>query len=204
MSTLAMPDLLFYLFATLLLLSATYLIVTKNPVHSVLALIFAFFNAAGIFILLGAEFLGLLLVMVYVGAVAVMFLFVIMTINIDFAELKVGMTRYLPAGLVVAGLLLVELALVAWLGIFNPQFKPMFALQPMGMEDNIVALGRVLFTNYWLPFQMAGLILLVAMIGAIVLTHRRRSGVKRQQPGAQVLRQHGVRLAKPRSGEGVE
>lgn len=199
-------DILFYLFAGITVLSAGLVITAKNPVYSVLGLIVAFFNVGGLFILLGAEFLGLLLLMVYVGAVAVMFLFVLLTININYEVLKEGYTRYAPAGVVVGGLLLVEMVLAMWLGVFNAPTPSYVALPTTGGEQNIKQLGDVLFTNYLLPFQMSALILLVAMIGAIVLTHRRRPDVRRQNISQQIMRQRkdSVALTKPESGKGVK
>lgn len=198
-------DILFYLFASITVLAAGLVITARNPMYSVLGLIVAFFNVGGLFIILGAEFLGLLLLMVYVGAVAVMFLFVILTININYEVLKDGFTRYAPAGVVVGALVLVEIVLAVWLGIHNMP-APAFVSLPAGEAQNIEAIGQVLFTNYLLPFQMSALILLVAMIGAIVLTHRKREGVHRQDIGQQVLRQRkdSVYLAKPQSGKGVK
>ena len=198
-------DILFYLFASITVLSAGVVITARNPMYSVLGLIVAFFNVGGLFILLGAEFLGLLLLMVYVGAVAVMFLFVLLTININYEVLKEGYTRYAPAGVVVGGLLLVEMVLAVWLGVFNTPV-PAYASLPQGSAQNIKQLGEVLFTNYLLPFQMSALILLVAMIGAIVLTHRTRPGVRRQTISKQVLRQRkdSVVLVRPESGKGVK
>jgi len=198
-------DILFYLFASITVLAAGLVITARNPMYSVLGLIVAFFNVGGLFIILGAEFLGLLLLMVYVGAVAVMFLFVLLTININYEVLKDGFTRYAPAGVVVGALVLVEIVLAVWLGIHNMP-APAFVSLPTGEAQNIEAIGQVLFTNYLLPFQMSALILLVAMIGAIVLTHRTREGVRRQNIGQQVLRQRkdSVYLAKPQSGKGVK
>lgn len=179
-------DLLFLLFAGILLLAGMGVIMAKNPMYCVLFLILAFFNAAGLFLLLGAEFLALLLIMVYVGAVAVMFLFVIMTIDIDFAVLKDGFATYLPVGALVAGLLLVEALMAAWGGAFGGSKLASLPMQP-GVE-NIRQLGDVLFTVYAYPFLLAGMILLVAMVGAIVLTHRRRPDVQRQNIAKQINR----------------
>lgn len=173
-------DLLFFLFATVLLIAATGVIAAKNPMYCVLFLILAFFNAAGLFLLLGAEFIALLMVMVYVGAVAVMFLFVIMTIDIDFAVLKEGTTNYLPVGVLVGGLLLGEILLAAFSGAFGGKQIVYSDVQ------NIEQIGLVLFTDYAYPFLMSGMILLVAMVGAIVLTHRKLSDAKRQDIAAQI------------------
>ena len=170
----------FYLFAGVLTLSALLVITAKNPVHSVLFLILAFFNAAGLFVLLGAEFIAMLLVIVYVGAVAVLFLFVVMMLDINFAELRQGAMKYVPVGLGVGAILLAELAIIYSAWVFAPGIENnLAAAMPEGVT-NTEALGRVLYTQYVFPFQMAGLVLFVAMIGAIVLTHRTRPGVRRQ------------------------
>jgi len=175
----------FYLFAAVLTLSALMVFASRNPVHAVLFLILSFFNAAGLFVLLGAEFLAMILVVVYVGAVAVLFLFVVMMLDIDFAELKRGAAQYLPIGIIVAGLLIAEL-------FFASAFKPtlLAASAPAAANgiSNTEALGRVLYTDYIFYFQTAGLILLVAMIGAIVLTHRTRPGVRKQNIAVQNAR----------------
>lgn len=197
----------FYLFAAMLLTAAVMVIVSKNPVHSVLWLIVAFFNAAGLFVLLGAEFLAMLLLIVYVGAVAVLFLFVVMMLDIDFASLRSGMARHLPLGLAVAGVILGEtlLAAVTWVpGNGVPMFD-VLAGAADGMT-NTQAIGAVLYTRYLYVFQAAGLVLLVSMIGAIVLTHRQRVGTKRQNIGVQVARTpaNAVRKAQPGVGQGVE
>jgi NADH-quinone oxidoreductase subunit J len=172
-----LPALAFYLFASITLLSAVMVITAKNPVHSVLFLVLAFFNAAGLFVLLGAEFIAMILVIVYVGAVAVLFMFVVMMLDISFARLREGATRYVPFGILLGGVLLAELIVLygAW------EFAP-GAVQEVTVSDvtNTAQLGQVLYTDYVYAFQAAGLILLVAMIGAIVLTHRRRAGVRRQ------------------------
>ena len=198
----------FYLFATLVVASGAMTIGSRNPVHSVLWLILAFFNAAGLFLLIGAEFLAFLLVIVYVGAVAVLFLFVVMMLDIDFTELRAGISRYWPLGFGLAGVLLAEivLAVLAWNagGIETPART---AAAPAGAEvPNIEALGQLLYTRYLFIFEVAGLLLLVAMIGAIVLTRRRRPGVRPQNVSAQVRRRpkDAVRLTQPPVGEGVE
>lgn len=184
-----MVDLMFYLFSAVLLAGALGVITARNPMYCVLLLILCFFNAAGLFILVGAEFLGLLLVMVYVGAIAVLFLFVLMTTDIDFAMLKEGYTRHLPVGIGVGLLLLAQLGMAAYAGIFSGNRLVIFSAFPEPVDShNIVNIGRILFTDFLLPFQTAGLILLVAMVGAIVLTHRRRQGVKRQVISEQVIR----------------
>jgi NADH-quinone oxidoreductase subunit J len=170
--------------------SAVMVVFSKNPVHSVLFLILAFFNAAGLFVLLGAEFVAMILVIVYVGAVAVMFLFVVMMLDINFTELRKGVQDYLPIGLLIGFILLVEMAVIAggWSltdGIATAITTP----TPIASEvHNTEAIGRILYTDNMFLFQLGGLILLVAMIGAIVLTHRQRPGVKKQNIGDQVRR----------------
>jgi NADH-quinone oxidoreductase subunit J len=176
----------FWLFATVLILSALGVILARNPVHSVLFLILAFVNAAGLFILMGAEFLAMILVVVYVGAVAVLFLFVVMMLDVDFAELKQGFLRYLPIGGLIALFVALELGYVAGGWARSPAAAVPAA--PAPALSNTAALGRVLYTQYFLFFQVAGLILLTAMIGAIVLTLRHRVGVKRQNIAQQVAR----------------
>nr|MBA3578234.1 NADH-quinone oxidoreductase subunit J [Sphingomonas sp.] len=193
----------FYLFATITIASAVAVIFARNPVHSVLWLILAFFNAAGLMLLLGAEFIALLLVIVYVGAVAVLFLFVVMMLNVDFGQLRSGFTANLPFGIIVALVLLAEIivALSAWkAGPGISGTAPAETTTP-----NIVALGELLYTRYLFPFELAGLVLLVAMIGAIVLTHRSRGGVRGQNVGKQIRRNpdEAVRLTNPEVGEGV-
>ncbi|MFZ2620416.1 MAG: NADH-quinone oxidoreductase subunit J [Alphaproteobacteria bacterium] len=197
-----LADLLFIFFAFILVVAALGVITAKNPMYCVLFMVLAFLNAAGIFLLLQAEFLGLLLVMVYVGAIAIMFLFVLMTVDIDFAQLKSGYATYLPMGLLVAALLAVELMAAGFGGIFTTAMPPLAGVE---QPDNIRQLGRVLFTDYVLPFQGAAFILLVAMIGAIVLTHRKRGNVKRQNVASQIARtkDESMLLTKPKSGEGV-
>jgi NADH-quinone oxidoreductase subunit J len=170
----------FYLFAVLTVLSGALVIVARNPVHAVLFLILAFFNAAGLFVLLGAEFLAMLLVIVYVGAVAVLFLFVVMMLDVDFAELKAGFIKNAPLGLVVGGIVLAELVLVLGLRTVFPALSGVKAAVPPQGVSNTEALGRILYTQYAFAFEAAGLVLLVSMIGAIVLTLRHKVGVKRQ------------------------
>ncbi|HXG99497.1 MAG TPA: NADH-quinone oxidoreductase subunit J [Sphingomicrobium sp.] len=192
----------FYLFATLTIVSAILVIFARNPVHSVLWLILSFFNAAGLMLILGAEFIAMLLVIVYVGAVAVLFLFVVMMLDIDFAAMRSGFTRNLPFGLLLALVLLAEIiiAVSAWKagpvtqGVVQADARP-----------NIVALGELLYTRFLMPFELAGLILLVAMIGAIVLTHRRRSDTRGQKIARQIDRRpaDAVRNLQPPVGEGM-
>lgn len=195
----------FYLFSAVLIASAILVISARNPVHSVLFLILAFFNAAGLFVLLGAEFLAMLLVVVYVGAVAVLFLFVVMMLDIDFVELRQGFLKYIPFGGTVALIILAELiaVLVGW--TLAPAAKTGIAQPlPQGMS-NTEALGRVLYTDYIYLFQAAGLVLLVAMVGAIVLTLRHREGVKRQSISAQVsrTREEAIEVRKVKPGQGL-
>ncbi|MGD9965505.1 MAG: NADH-quinone oxidoreductase subunit J [Hyphomonadaceae bacterium] len=195
----------FYVLATIAVISAFAVISARNPVHSVLFLILTFFTSAGLFVLLGAEFLAMLLVVVYVGAVAVLFLFVVMMLDVDFAELKQGFLSYMPVGAIIALALLGELGLVASAAM-SADGAPI-ALQPAQPGDvtNAEAIGRVLYTDYLLVFQMSGLVLFVAMIGAIVLTLRRRPGVKRQDVARQVGRRRaqGVELKDIRPGQGL-
>jgi NADH-quinone oxidoreductase subunit J len=173
-------QILFYLFAAVLLASAAMVVSSRNPVHSVLFLILSFFNAAALFLIAGAEFLAMVLVIVYVGAVAVLFLFVVMMLDVDFAELRGGFQRYLPVGATVGVVLLLELAVVLGGWEFAPDAVHLrMSPTPTGMS-NTEALGRILYTDYVFLFQVAGLILLVAMIGAIVLTLRRRKTSRHQ------------------------
>jgi NADH-quinone oxidoreductase subunit J len=197
----------FYLFSTVLLSAAMMVIISKNPVHSVLWLIVCFFNASGLFILLGAEFLAMILLIVYVGAVAVLFLFVVMMLDIDFAALRTGFARYLPLGLTVAGVILVEilLAVGTWVPGNGVAMFDVVAGAPEGMT-NTQWIGSVLYTRYLYVFQAAGLVLLVSMIGAIVLTHRQRVGTKRQNISHQVSKTpaNAVHKAQPGVGQGVD
>ena len=176
----------FYFFSAILIAAAFMVVVARNPVHSVLFLIVAFFNAAALFVLLGAEFLAMILVIVYVGAVAVLFLFVVMMLDVDFTELKRGAQQYLLPGLAVGGLLALELISVIALR-WNITPHAVAAATPAGVS-NTAALGHILYTDYVYYFEVAGLILLVAMIGAIVLTLRKRPGVRRQSTWKQVSR----------------
>jgi len=198
--------LFFYLFAGVCIASAFMVIAAKNPVHSVLFLILAFVNASGLFILMGAEFLGMMLIVVYVGAVAVLFLFVIMMLDVDFVELREGFLEYLPVGLVIGGIFLVELLLVAGGWIINPgTVKQITAAIPTNVS-NTEALGLVLYTKYIHYFQIAGMVLLVAMIGAIVLTLRHKAKVKRQDINVQNARTPELAMAvrQVASGQGLQ
>jgi NADH-quinone oxidoreductase subunit J len=175
--------LFFYMFAGVMLAAGTMVVISRNPVYSVLFLILAFFNAAGLFVLIGAEFIAMLLVVVYVGAVAVLFLFVVMMLDINFAEMRAGFQKYLPLGLAVGGILVFELVAAVYGDAFDG------VTLPAATEiSNTRALGNVLYTKYIYLFQVAGLILLVAMIGAISLTMRRRVGVRRQVIAEQNMR----------------
>jgi NADH-quinone oxidoreductase subunit J len=200
-----LQTLAFYLFAIMTLLSAAMVITARNPVHSVLFLILAFFNAAGLFVLLGAEFVAMILVIVYVGAVAVLFLFVVMMLDMGFAELRKGAMQYVPLGLVIGAVLLVELAMIYAAWQFAPDASANLANPEPADIENTKALGMLLYTDYVYPFQAAGLILLVAMIGAIVLTHRQRAGVRRQKIAEQNNRRREdvLTIAKVNTGEGV-
>jgi len=194
----------FYVFSTIIIASALMVVLSRNPVHSVLFLILAFFNAAALFVLLGAEFFAMILVVVYVGAVAVLFLFVVMMLDIDFVALRSGFMRYLPLGAVLAIVMGGEFVYAVFLWQFAGGASEVRALPvPQGVS-NTEALGRILYTDYIFYFQTAGMILLVAMIGAIVLTLRHRPGVKRQSISRQVARNPAsameVRDVKPGQG----
>jgi NADH-quinone oxidoreductase subunit J len=207
----ALQAIAFYLMAAATIASGLAVVSAKNPVHSVLFLIAAFFSAAGLFVLLGAEFLAMLLVVVYVGAVAVLFLFVLMMLDVDFAQLRQGFARYMPLGGLIAGGLAIEMVIVsttvAAAGAARLNDTPM--ARGAGAAPNVSnaeAIGRVLYTNYVYFFQAAGMVLLVAMIGAIVLTLRHKPGVKRQVIMNQVLRTPatGMRMVSPKPGEGID
>jgi len=179
----------FYLFSTVAVASAIMVVTARNPVHSVLFLILCFFNAAGLFILMGAEFLAMILVVVYVGAVAVLFLFVVMMLDVDFEKLRGGIAGYLPVGGAIGLIVLVELALVFGTWTLSPEtLKASASPTPAAAVSNTQALGEILYTKYVYWFQASGMILLVAMVGAIVLTLRHKEGVKRQNIAAQVAR----------------
>lgn len=193
----------FYLFATVTITSAVLVIFARNPVHSVLWLILAFFNAAGLMLLVGAEFIAMLLVIVYVGAVAVLFLFVVMMLDIDFSQLRSGFNRNLPFGLLIAIVLLAEIVIAMSAYRAGPAMAAAPAAQAV---PNIHALGNELYSRYLLPFELAGFILLVAMIGAIVLTHRSRGDARGQNASRQIGRrpQDAVRNVNQPVGEGIE
>ncbi len=195
----------FYLFSIVAVASAVMVIAARNPVHSVLYLILCFFNAAGLFILMGAEFLAMILVVVYVGAVAVLFLFVVMMLDVDFVKLREGFLNYLPIGAVIGFIVLVELVLVFGTWTLAPAKLKTIASTSGTAVSNTQALGEVLYTKYFLWFQTAGLILLVAMIGAIVLTLRHKEGVKRQVIADQVARSPAtaVSVVKVETGKGI-
>ena len=198
----------FYLFSAIMVASAVMVISSRNPVHSVLFLILAFFNAAGLFVLIGAEFLAMILVVVYVGAVAVLFLFVVMMLDVNIAELRQGFLQYLPVGGLVGLILMVELIMVAGFYFGAPEAAEAVArvpIPPAGEVTNTEALGRVLYTDYVYLFQASGLILLVAMIGAIVLTLRQREGVKRQSIARQIAlqRDDAIEVKDVPSGSGI-
>jgi NADH-quinone oxidoreductase subunit J len=205
----ALQAIAFYLMATVTLASGFCVVSARNPVHSVLWLILAFFSAAGLFVLMGAEFLAMLLVVVYVGAVAVLFLFVVMMLDVDFASLRQGFARYMPIGLLISGFLAAEMVLVA--STVATQGAAKHAVEPVASGNgstlsNAEAIGRVLYTDYIYFFQAAGMVLLVAMIGAIVLTLRHKPGVKRQIIMNQVLRspKTGMTMSNPKPGEGID
>jgi len=193
----------FYLFATLTIVPALCVIFARNPVHSVLWLILAFFNAAGLMLLLGAEFIAMLVVIVYVGAVAVLFLFVVMMLNIDFAQLRSGFSRNLPFGIIIALVLAFEIVVAIMSHKEGPALGGSQIATPN--QPNIVALGQLLYSRYLFPFEIAGLILLVAMIGAIVLTHRKRGDLRTPNASRQIKRrpEDAIRNANPGVGEGM-
>jgi NADH-quinone oxidoreductase subunit J len=198
--------LFFYLFAIMLVGAAFMVIGAKNPVHAVLFLILAFFNAAGLFVLLGAEFLAMILVVVYVGAVLVLFLFVVMMLDVDFAALKAGFIKYLPVGATVGLLLLAELVLIVGAWLTAPEIVAQAPTPPPADINNTEAIGLILYTRYVYLFEAAGLILLVAMIGAIVLTLHHKRDVRRQSVLAQVARtrEESVELVEVETGRGLQ
>ena len=200
-----LPALFFYLFAGVCVASAFMVIASKNPVHSVLFLILTFVNASGLFMMLGAEFLAMILIVVYVGAVAVLFLFVVMMLDVDFVELRQGFLNYLPVGGLVGLVVLIELMLVLGATVINPAAVKVIATPIASDVSNTEALGLVLYTRYIYFFQIAGLVLLVAMIGAIVLTLQHKVRVKRQSIPAQNARtkETAMEVRKVPSGQGL-
>lgn len=200
-----LPALFFYLFAGVCVASAVMVIAAKNPVHSVLYLILAFVNAAGLFVLMGAEFLAMILIVVYVGAVAVLFLFVVMMLDVDFAELRQGFLNYLPVGLIVVGIFFAELLFVALSWVIGPGIPQSISAPIPPNVTNTEAIGRVLYTQYVYYFQAAGMVLLVAMVGAIVLTLRHKPNVKRQSISSQVARTKdtAIEVVKVQPGQGI-
>ena len=200
-----LPALFFYLFAGVCVASAFLVIAAKNPVHSVLYLILAFVNASGLFVMMGAEFLAMILIVVYVGAVAVLFLFVVMMLDVDFAELRQGLLQYLPVGVTVGAIFLTELLLVVGAWVIGPNL-PQAISAPIPTDiTNTEALGRVLYTQYVYYFQAAGVVLLVAMVGAIMLTLRHKPNVKRQNISDQVARtpETAIEVVKVQPGQGL-
>jgi len=197
--------LFFYLFAGICVASAVMVIASRNPVHSVLYLILAFVNAAGLFLMMGAEFLAMILIVVYVGAVAVLFLFVVMMLDVDFSELTQGALQYLPVGMLIGGIFLAELLLVVGSWAFGPGVPQAITSPIPTTIPNTEAIGLVLYTRYVYFFQAAGMILLVAMIGAILLTLHHRERVRRQNVGEQVARTPAasIEIVKVRSGQGL-
>jgi NADH-quinone oxidoreductase subunit J len=197
----------FYLFAGITVASAVMVIASRNPVHSVLFLILAFVNAAGLFVLMGAEFLAMILIVVYVGAVAVLFLFVVMMLDVDFAELRHGFISYLPVGGLVGAVLLAELLIIVGAWVIGPEVAKAITspIPPPAEIPNTQALGLVLYTRYVYFFQAAGIILLVAMIGAIVLTLQHKPNVRRQIIADQVARRKAtaIEIVKVKSGQGL-
>jgi len=197
----------FYVFAFVVMASAAMVVVSRNPVYSVLFLILAFFNAAALFLLIGAEFIAMILVIVYVGAVAVLFLFVVMMLDINLTAIREGFLKYFPVGALIGVVLLAEVLFA--LGMFGGASPTVAALNkagiPIAAVDNTRAIGRVLYTQYFYVFQAAGIVLLVAMIGAIVLTLRSRPGVRRQKIGEQLYRPTGsvITVQKVTTGAGV-
>ncbi len=200
-------DLAFYLFAISVVVGGLFTVVSRNPVHSVLWLILAFLSSAGLFVLLGAEFVAMLLIIVYVGAVAVLFLFVVMMLDVDFAELKAEMARYMPLALVIGVVLIMQLAIAFGVWQFADEAEGLRAQVTPALDEahNTAALGLILYDDYMLAFQLSGMILLVAMIGAIVLTLRHREDVKRQDVLAQIYRDpaKAMELKNVKPGQGL-
>ena len=194
----------FYVFAAVAVVSGVLVVANRNPVYSVLFLILTFFNAAGLFVLLGAEFLAMMLVVVYVGAVAVLFLFVVMMLDINFAELRQGVVRYAWIGAIIGVILVAEIIFVISSGAMSPAANALAGSPTPQGVSNTEALGNILYTDYFYLFQAAGVVLLIAMIGAIVLTHREREGVKRQRISTQLARDtRTVEIRKVTTGTGI-
>lgn len=197
----------FYLFSAVAVAAGVMVISSRNPVHSVLFLILAFFNAAGLFVLMGAEFLAMILVIVYVGAIAVLFLFVVMMLDINFVEMRQGFLQYLPIGALIGIILLAELVMIGGAWVVTPEAASVAAVPAPDPETvtNTEALGQVLYTKYAYLFQLSGLVLLVAMVGAIVLTLRQREGVKRQSIATQVTRtrEQAIEVKDVTPGQGI-
>jgi NADH-quinone oxidoreductase subunit J len=200
-----LPLFFFYVFSIIAVASALMVIASRNPVHSVLYLILCFVNSAGLFMLAGAEFLALILIVVYVGAVAVLFLFVVMMLDVDFAAMRQGLLQYAPIGLVIGVILLLELLLVAGSFVIAPEVASTSVVPINDAVENTRALGQVIYTRYVFLFQGAGGVLLVAMVGAIVLTLRHKAGVKRQDALAQSNRKvsDSIEVVRVKSGQGV-
>ncbi len=197
----------FYLFSAVAVAAGVMVISSRNPVHSVLFLILAFFNAAGLFVLMGAEFLAMILVIVYVGAIAVLFLFVVMMLDINFVEMRQGFLQYLPIGALIGIILLAELVMIGGAWVVTPEAASVAAVPAPDPDKvtNTEALGQVLYTKYAYLFQLSGLVLLVAMIGAIVLTLRQREGVKRQSIATQIsrTREQAIEVKDVTPGQGI-
>ena len=198
-------EMAFYFFSVVIVVSAMLVVISRNPVHSVLWLIVTFFGSSGLFILLGAEFLALILMIVYVGAVAVLFMFVVMMLNINFDQLRSGFTRYLPVGLLIGLILFVELSLVFSDWVPANSYDSKIQNSTIGDVENTKQLGLVLYTDFVLYFQLAGIILLIAMIGAIVLTHQRKRNIKRQDILTQIYRdpEKAIELKDIKPGQGL-
>jgi NADH-quinone oxidoreductase subunit J len=205
MPTMIVAAVFFYLFAAMCVASAFMVIASRNPVHSVLFLILAFVNAAGLFVMMGAEFLAMILIVVYVGAVAVLFLFVVMMLDVDFASLKQGFLQYLPIGMLIGGIFLAELLLVVGVWAIGPEVPAAITAPIPANVTNTEAIGLVLYTRYVYFFEASGMILLVAMVGAIVLTLRHRERVRRQNIADQVARTPAmsIEVVKVRTGQGL-
>lgn len=199
------PTVLFYTFSCVMIFASIMVVSSKNPVHSVLFLILSFFNSAGLFILLGAEFIAMLMVIVYVGAVAVLFLFVVMMLDVDYAQMRAGFAKNLPLGIFISVILLAELVMIIQLSVGSDKQKSLATSPIPENVANTESLGQILYTQYAYSFQIAGLVLLVAMIGAITLTLRTREGVKKQNVASQIDRHRSktLKVVKVESGKGI-